>query len=91
MTLRGYSKRYVQLEAQYQGVKNPEEMGTTGLLAWVICQGAYFRGYNALRKATSIIRKRRGNVLGFIRTLLKMCLTEFQAERITRWAKKVKP
>ena len=46
---------------QFAGVSTPEEMGTTGLCAWVIAgPGGYYRDWQRLQKACGIIRRRHG-------------------------------
>ena len=51
---------YLELERSWQGVKSPAEMGTTGLVGWVITGPRVGRAHawNRARRAAKVIRDR---------------------------------
>lgn len=78
------------LEQTFAGVKNPEEMGTTGLIGWVLVGGSnYGRDlYNRVRTARRIIRARHGAgaVERFFRAVVAAAHTKWHAEQVARYA-----
>lgn len=50
-------KRY-EIEQRFRGMTNPEDMGTSGLIAWVIAGGTWAKSWNRYRKARAIITAR---------------------------------
>jgi len=82
-----YQQHLLKLEKQFSGVKNPEEMGTTGLVGWV-CVASGIRLYRRFRQARRIIRERTGEkgVAGFVRACVASAPTQYRKERILHYA-----
>jgi hypothetical protein len=85
--LREYSQKIHRLEQSFAGVKNPHDMGTTGLIGWV-CVSSGKDLYTRFRTARKIIRERGLNVTGFVASCIKSCPCEWRRERIVRYAGK---
>ncbi len=66
-----YIAESYKLEQQTTGATEPEQMGTTGLIAWVAL-APHSRLYHRLRRARSVIRKRLGDraLIGFDRAVI---------------------
>jgi hypothetical protein len=85
-----YWEQMLALEKKFEGVTKPQDMGTTGLCAWVAVSSG-IRLYIRFRTACKIIRERVGRkaVQGFVRAVVKECLTADRKENIQRYARKI--
>lgn len=88
MTTETWQSAYYRLEQTFAGVASPEEMGTTGLIGWVIAgPGGWKRGWNRTRKALCVVRSRRGSVEGFSRAVLAATPNHAHRERLAGYFK----
>jgi hypothetical protein len=62
---------HLDRQRQFEGVSDPADMGTTGLMAWTIDgPGGLKRDWYRARRATSVIHRRGLSVEAFSRAVL---------------------
>lgn len=57
-------------QCEFGGIADPGDMGTTGLVAWVLASGGLRGGYNRLQRAAAVIRRRGLSVERFCDALM---------------------
>ena len=78
-------KRIVQLEQQCSGVSSPQDMGTTGLIAWV-CTSRGANLWNHFRTACTIIQRRGLPVDRFMKAVTKTAPDAYHRELLERYS-----
>ena len=90
MKTETHVEKAFRLEQTFAGVKSPEQMGTTGLIGWVLVGGSCHNSalYNRVRTARKIIRARLGSaaVERFFRAVCAASHTRWHAEQVARYA-----
>jgi hypothetical protein len=86
-----YWSRHFQLERQFEGVTDPAQMGTTGLVAWVLVgPGGSRQGWNRARRALTILKRRGLGVEGFKRAVLAASYNKAVTEQFAGYFAKLK-